>query len=102
MSEIQEKEKAFRDKVEQLLTNNAETKAWKEGWLWTIVRESYDCGRDLGELVDRLQEIETLCKNAKQYLMLHQNSFEDTRSDDPFERHFGREVVVTRGERENW
>ena len=64
-----EKEKAFRDKVEQLLTNNAETKAWKEGWLWTIVRESYDCGRDVGELVDRLQEIETLCKNAKQYLL---------------------------------
>lgn len=93
-----EKEKAFRDKVEQLLTNNAETEAWKEGWLWTIVRESYDCGRDLGELVDRLQEVETLCKDAKLYLMLHQNAFKDVRSDKPFERHFGRGVRVTRKE----
>ena len=100
----QQKEADFRNRVERLLTLEDEdlkswsAGSWKDGWLWTIIRQSYDCGCDLSELVDKLQEIESLCKRAKECLMLKQSYFNDVRSDEPFEREFNRVTNVTRKE----
>jgi len=89
-----EKEQLFRDRVQDVL--GADNETWTDGWLWTIIPQASDCGRDLSELTDELQEIENQCKMAKEALMRAQNYFNDVRSDEPFKTVLGRDLTVRR------
>jgi hypothetical protein len=78
-----EKEQLFRDRVQDVVGEDNPT--WSTGWMWKIIHEASDCGRDLSELTDELQGIENDCKRAKEALILQQNYFTDTRSDEKFQ-----------------